>query len=316
MALKVTGNRAQAAGRSLFIQTLSSLLPPIYLPLSTAMDAQALAPLIEALTGTSTALRIAAFFLVWMLVWLPIAIPLSIVLKWRPPQPLSVGQKLSLVLSLYSFAPLLLWAIARLQGVPFSSYGIVGGASTWGGLAVGVLLAAAGVWVLFSLERWLGWSTWEPVPWGKLPAILLPTFMLALAISGVEELVFRGFLLNQLQSGTSFWFAAVGSSLIFAGLHLVWEGKKVIPQLPGLWLMGMVLVLARWVDNGNLALPCGLHAGWIWAMASLDAAQLIRQSDRAPVWIVGAAGQPLAGLLGLLLLLGTGGLLWGVSRAV
>lgn len=279
------------------------------------MVAQAFAPLIEVLTRTFTS-GIAAFFLVWVLLWLPIAIPLAIALKWRPPQPLSIGQKLTLVLSLYSLAPPLLWAIARLQGVPFSDYGIGWEVSTWSSLAAGVSLGAVGVGILFSLERWLGWSAGEPVPWRKLPAILLPTLVLALVISGVEELVFRGFLLNQLQMGTSPWLAAVGSSLIFAGLHLVWEGKKVIPQLLGLWLMGMILVFARWVDSGSLALPCGLHAGWIWAMASLDAAQLMQQTDLAPTWVVGIAGQPLAGLLGLLLLLGTGGLLWGVSRAV
>jgi membrane protease YdiL (CAAX protease family) len=150
----------------------------------------------------------------------------------------------------------------------------------------------------------------------RLAVVLLPLLLLGLVISAIEEAIFRGWVLNQLQMGLPNWAAAIGTSLIFAVLHLIWDGKSATPQLLGLWLMGMVLVLARWVDQGNLGLACGLHTGWIWAMASLDAAQLTSDRDRAPIWLTGFNGQPLAGALGLALLLMTGAVLWQLAGSL
>ncbi|MBD2019010.1 CPBP family intramembrane metalloprotease domain-containing protein, partial [Leptolyngbya sp. FACHB-36] len=48
---------------------------------------------------------------------------------------------------------------------------------------------------------------------------------------------------------------------------------------------------------------------------SIDTAQLMRYTDRGPAWMTGLAGQPLAGVVGLLLLLVTAGVLWGASLA-
>ena len=173
--------------------------------------------------------------------------------------------------------------------------------------------------MLFGLEWVLGWVEWRPdkiessesTKIESIVTIFLLPLGLGLLISAIEESIFRGFLLTQLQQQYPSWAAAASSSLIFALLHLIWDGKQAGPQLPGLWLMGLVLVLARSADGGNLGLAWGLHAGWIWAMASLDAAQMIRRRDRAPIWMTGLAGQPLAGGMGLLLLLLTGGVLWG-----
>ena len=87
-----------------------------------------------------------------------------------------------------------------------------------------------------------------------MASVLLPTLLIAFLISGIEEGVFRGFVLTQLRQDYTIELAAAISSLIFALLHLLWEQKETVPQLPGLWLMGMVLVLARWTDGGSLGL--------------------------------------------------------------
>lgn len=269
--------------------------------------------LVEFLANQSSIATVAIFFLIWVLLWLPIAIPLAIALKWYPPNPLTIEQKLPLVLSLYALAPLVLWGIAYLQEIPFSAYGLTGKFSVLLSLGIGLLVGGGGVGLLFALEERLGWVTWQPGGWLRLiPAIPIP-LLLGLLVSLIEELVFRGFLLNQLQLNFSPWLAATGSSLIFAFLHLVWEGKAATPQLPGLWLMGMVLVLARWVDNGSLGLAIGLHAGWIAGMASLDSAQILSYTGRNPKWMTGLAEKPLAGGMGLLLLLATAVTIWGVA---
>ncbi|MGA7937865.1 MAG: CPBP family intramembrane glutamic endopeptidase, partial [Kovacikia sp.] len=174
------------------------------------------------------------------------------------------------------------------------------------GLCLGIL----GLVLLFGIETWLGWIDWQQHNWNQILPFLLPLLVVGLLVGVVEELVFRGFLLTQFQQDYPVWLATVSSSLIFALLHLVWEGRAALPQLPGLWLMGMVLVVARWVDGGSLGLAIGLHAGWIWGMATLDSAQLIHHTKGHPEWMTGLSGNPLAGGMSLLMLLATGVALW------
>jgi uncharacterized protein len=257
------------------------------------------------------------FFLVWLMVWLPIAIPLAIALKWRPSQPITVAQKLPLLASLYVLAPLVLWGATAIDGSTFASYGLPWDSDILLSMGVGLTLGAAGIVTMTAIQYGLGWLKWQSnslASWSNVLVALASTLALGLWVSLTEELIFRGFLVNQLQRDYTFGVAAAIASLIFALLHLVWEGADNIPQLPGLWLMGMVLVLARWVDDGSLGLAWGLHAGWIWAIASLDTTQLLVSTANAPKWIVGANGKPLAGAIGFLFLSGTGAVLWAMAN--
>lgn len=271
----------------------------------------------------------AVFYIVWLLLWLPIATPLAIALRWHPPQPIKPAQKLPLLASLYLLAPLLVWVFAQGLNESFSTYGLEVRFTQLTAVGLGWFLGVLGLIALFGIEWALGWLQWQPPtmadqdkPPQAVPLIkrrskwaiqLLFTLVLGLWISGTEELVFRGFTLTQLQPVDSPWLAAAIASLIFALLHLVWEGRDNIPQLPGLWLMGMVLVVARWAAEGQLGLAIGLHAGWIWAIANLEATQLLVPTGRASEWLTGLGGKPLAGAMGILFLLATGIGLWLTS---
>lgn len=279
-----------------------------------------------ALAEASPLWRVASFYFVWLLLWLPIAIPLAIALRWHPPQPIAPAQKLPLLASLYVLAPLIVLGFARGLGESFSAYGLDGNTELLGSVGLGWLVGVLGLAGLFAVQIGLGWMTWR-VPTGVradgavLPTMslyawsvqLLSTLALGVWVSGTEELVFRGFTLTQLQQDDAPWLAAAIASLIFALLHLLWEGRDNIPQLPGLWLMGMVLVLARWVDGGHLGLAIGLHAGWIWAIANVETAQLLVPTGRAGEWLTGLGGKPLAGVMGILFLVATGGCLWATA---
>lgn len=269
--------------------------------------------LIDALPQSTSLVRIAAFFLAWVLVWSPIGVGLAVVLGWRPPQLPSPTQKLPLVGSLYLFAPPLLWGIAQWEGVPFSSYGLNWPSSLGIGLIAGIGLGMVGLGVLFGMQWGLGWLQWQPDRWSQVWGLLLPTLLIGLLISLIEEWVFRGFLLNQFEQITTLGLAATLSSAIFALLHLVWEGGNALPQLPGLWLMGMVLTLARWANGGDLSLAIGLHAGWIWGIASVDSTQILSYTGRETTWLTGVGQKPLAGGFGFLFLLGTGAILWFIA---
>lgn len=258
-------------------------------------------------------LKIVIFFAVWVVVWLPIALPLSRQLKWRPPQPITPAQKLPLLASLYLLAPLVLWGAAWLEQRSFADYGLPWKAAVFADAAVGLGLGALGLLGLFGLQWAFGWLQVQIGASAQQIATTLGlTLLLGLWVSLTEELIFRGFLLNQLSLVCPAWQAATFSSAIFAVLHLVWEGRENLPQLPGLWLMGMVLVLARWVDAGELGLAWGLHAGWIWTIASIDTLQLVRYTGQGPAWLSGLGNQPLAGLLGIVFLGLTGLSIWGL----
>jgi uncharacterized protein len=77
-----------------------------------------------------------------------------------------------------------------------------------------------------------------------------------------------------------------------------------------------VLVLSRQVDQGNLGLAWGLHAGWVWTIASLDTLQLLHYTHKVPDWLTGRDAKPLAGMIGIGFLLLTAGSLWAIQAAV
>ena len=266
--------------------------------------------LLEFLLATHSLIKIIVFFLLWTLIWLAITIPLSKITKWHPHKPAFKEQKLPILLTLYGVAPLAVWIAASAEGATFADYGL-NWQPTWLSLAWGVSLGVGGVVLIFALQGWLGWVQWH----SQLQRlwVILPLLGLGLGVGLIEELVFRGFLINELLQDYSLGAAAAIASLIFALSHLVWEQQQTKPQLPGLWLMGMVLVGARWADGGSLALAWGLHAGWIWGLSALDSAKLISYTGKASDWITGVGEQPLAGTAGILCLAGTGAFLWLLS---
>ena len=233
-----------------------------------------------------------AFFIGWIGCWLPVAIVSALALNLQLGKPLQPEQKLPLLVSLYLLAPLILCAVNWLTNTSFSDYGLRVNISLLGSLVLGLVLGVLSLAVVFGGQFWLSWCSWQESQTKQLQSILLPIFLVALFVGGIEELVFRGFLFTQLAQDYPVWVAAAISSLIFALLHLVWERRETTPQLPGLWLMGMVLVLARFVDRGNLGLAWGLHAGWVWAIACLDTAELITYTGKVPDWLTGKNKNP------------------------
>ncbi|MEG4071364.1 CPBP family glutamic-type intramembrane protease [Microcoleus sp. Pol14C2] len=261
--------------------------------------------------------KIILFFSTWIFVWLPAAIVLAIALKWHPPQPLG-NKKLPLLASLYVIVPFILWATSWIENTSFANWGWDWQPAVLISLLRGLGLGIISLVILFSLQLTAGWvelknsetstETGETKIkfWSLIfnPASLL-TLLLGLWISATEELIFRGCLQTILQQDYSVLIAAAIASFIFAIAHLIWAAKETLPQLPGLWLMGMVLTLARIADNGSLGLAIGIHAAWIWGITTVDTEGAINPTGRAPEWITGIAAKPLAGAAGILLLLAT-----------
>jgi membrane protease YdiL (CAAX protease family) len=238
-------------------------------------------------------------------------------IPWR--YPVAPEHKLPLLLPLYLLAPVAVELYRRYgNGDAWASYGVVWQASTFQSLAVGLGVAILGVGLLVASQLLLGWRQWRSStdgtdrPPAPSPLLFLALPLLTLFIGWVEELIFRGVLVNGLTSALPGVGVVVLASAIFAVSHLVWDGPGGVPSLPGLGLMGGVLLLARWVMAGDLSLAWGLHTGWIFAIALIDALQLTQPSPTAP-GLAGKPDQPLTGLpaLGLMVLTGLG--LWGYT---
>ncbi len=260
---------------------------------------------------STSSLKVISFFGVWAVIWLPLALLVARLIDWQPTQPLTTKQKLILLASLYILAPIIVWWKMSADSLSFKdAFGLTWQLSTLTSVGWGLIISLVGLATVFGLESLLGLVTWHWQQTKFLWSLIIPILLLSLAISSIEELIFRGYLIEILKVDYSYWVTATISSVIFALLHLIWERKTTIPQLPGLWLMGMVLTGAVLVDRGSLGLAIGLHTGWIWSLSCLDSAQLITYNEKDKSWITGFYQQPLAGIAGIFCLLATAISLW------
>lgn len=184
------------------------------------------------------------------------------------------------------------------------SYGLV---KTWqNGLE---LLTALGIGLLFTLslfglEGKLGWLLWKQ-PDVSFPRVILEGFVSALGIGFAEELLFRGWLLDELERDYSPRIALWANAIIFALLHFfrpLPEMLRNLPTFPALLLLGLTMVWAKRGSQGRLGLPVGLHAGLVWGYYIIDVGRLVQYSGNVPDWITGVDGNPLVGVMGLMFL--------------
>lgn len=171
-------------------------------------------------------------------------------------------------------------------------------------LLEGLILGLSFTFGLFAVEDLLGLLEFQ-MPQLPLPRLILEGFVSALGVGLAEELVFRGWLLDELQRDYRPKVSLWADATIFAVLHYLKPLAEVIrtlPGFPGRLLLGLTLVWAKRSLGGRLGLPIGLHAGLVWGYYIINVGQLVRYSDRISPWITGVDGDPIAGLMGLLFL--------------
>ena len=254
-------------------------------------------------------IKITLLILTWFIIWLPIAIFVSKKIVWKPFEPLKPNQKILLLSSLYLLVPVLIFLILILDDKSLANYGLVLNYKFLIDFFLGLFISLLSLIILFKIEEKFNYLKWNFENKAILKKILLPTLSLVLWIGLTEELVFRGLIQTILEDDHNILIAAIICNVVFMLLHLIWEREETIPQLPGLWLMGMVLTEAKWL-YGSLGMPWGLHAGWILGTSLLESAKLITYTDSAGNYIVGVKQKPLAGIMGILSLLITAIILW------
>ena len=137
--------------------------------------------------------------------------------------------------------------------------------------------------------------------------ITINAILLIIGIGFTEELIFRGWLLEEFKNQFGLKKAIISQSLIFSLVHIgldlpFWEMLSI---LTGLFLLGILLSLIRLKDNNSLWGCIGLHGGLVglWFISNNG---LLFISKDSPKWLVGPGTintNPLGGIFGISLMI-------------
>ncbi|MEA5513866.1 type II CAAX endopeptidase family protein [Nodularia sp. UHCC 0506] len=243
-------------------------------------------------------IRLGYFVAALLLLWLPFAVPIYLLVSDS-----NLESILTMVLLYAEFIFLLqLWGKNVYQQPQiFKQYGLeitrINAVDLLIGLAIGII----SILIVFGLQGYMGWLVWQQ-PQGFLFRIILEGLIVSLGIGFAEELLFRGWLLDELERdyspGVALWIDAVA----FAVLHFIKPLEAIIqtlPQFPALVLLGLTQVWGKRWRRGRLGLPIGLHGGLVWGYYIINVGGLIEYSGQVPDWITGVNQNPLQGVMGV-----------------
>jgi membrane protease YdiL (CAAX protease family) len=190
-------------------------------------------------------------------------------------------------------------------------------------LLAGFLIAGVMMGFIFLVEWGAGWLVVERFAWQDQPAwkVILDVFtwlLIFVAVGWQEELLARGYWLQNLAEGLNPIWAVFLSSIFFSLGHLL-NPNVSWNAILGLVLAGIFLAFG-YLRTRQLWLPIGLHIGWNFFEGTIfgfqvsgltEMPQLIRQVVQGPELVTGGLFGPEAGLvvlpalaLGVLIILG------------
>ncbi len=175
-------------------------------------------------------------------------------------------------------------------------------------LLVGFAIPGLLMGAIFLFELGVGWLevidyAWEVAPVDRwIPDLIFWLFIYS-AVGFQEELLSRGYHLQNIVDGLNLPLGILISSLIFAILHLG-NPFASLTSFIGLLAAGYFLAFA-WVRTRKLWLPIGLHIGWNFfegnifgfPVSGTDTFKLIQHQVSGPTLITGGGFGPEAGLI-------------------
>jgi len=191
----------------------------------------------------------------------------------------------------------------------FTSLGLAPGPHVLPDLLVGFAIPGAMMLFTFLLELGSGWTRFDGWAWqtaspGAVVLSLLTGLAGFIVVGYQEELLSRGYHLQNIRQGMGLGWGLFLSSGIFALMHLGNPNAAWYTTLPGLLAAGYFLAFG-WLRTGQLWLPIGLHIGWNFfegtvfgfPVSGIGITGLIRQTPVGPAIITGGAFGPEAGLI-------------------
>ena len=139
------------------------------------------------------------------------------------------------------------------------------------------------------------------------PNIFFNGILLMIGVGLAEELIFRGWLLEELKNQFGLKIAIIAQASVFSIAHIGFDLPfwQMISILIGLFLLGILLALIRLKDRCSLWGCIGLHGGLVglWFLTNNG---LLEISEDAPKWLVGPGNlntNPLGGIFGISLMI-------------
>ena len=247
--------------------------------------------------------------------WLPalLLVPVLYLIGWIKAKTLTLfglpADAVSLVGTLFSFLMFVVlmprWVRLRWhRSSPWQTLGLRSSTSSrssgtasflkgllWAGLLLTLVV------VPLVLGHWVQWQGQ-----GSL-RLVADALLLLFGVGLAEELIFRGWLWEELNQLLGPRTGMIGQALIFSLVHTrfnlgLWP---MLGLLTGLFLLGLVLALRRQQDHGSLWGCIGLHGGLVSGWFLLDQG-LFELSADAPAWLTGPGGNqpnPLGGAIGI-----------------
>ncbi len=171
----------------------------------------------------------------------------------------------------------------------------------------GVIISALIMADMFFLLLWTGMIEFNGLSWWTdstgpdvsfqmtaLP-LIFSYFALMVAVGWWEELVFRGYILQNVAAGAGWIWAIVGTSLLFGFLHYSNPNATLLSS----FLIAILtpILIYGYLKTGQLWLPMGFHLGWNFfqssifgfATSGMTAPSLISQTPVGPDWLSGGA---------------------------
>ena len=138
------------------------------------------------------------------------------------------------------------------------------------------------------------------------PDTFINAIFLILGVGFAEELIFRGWLLEELKKQFGLKKAILGQAFIFSIVHIGFDLPflQMLSILTGLFLLGILLSLIRLKYKNSLWGCIGLHGGLVglWFITNNG---LLEISKNSPKWLVGPGTintNPLGGIFGISLI--------------
>jgi membrane protease YdiL (CAAX protease family) len=162
--------------------------------------------------------------------------------------------------------------------------------------------------LIYLVEWATGWLSFKGFTWNALPPLnvawgLLGMLLAFVAVGWSEELLSRGYWLQNLAEGLGTPWGVLLSSGFFAAMHI---GNPYFSWQAFLGLLTSGIFLAwGYLRTHRLWLPIGLHTGWNYfegvifgfPVSGLDSFRLLRQTVDGPMLLTGGAFGPEAGLM-------------------
>ena len=258
--------------------------------------------ILQQIKNKSVIWRLGAFLICLLFLWLPFAIPIYLIFNSDPNLTtiLTMGLLFIVFLLLQKFWGRYIYQQPNI----LQEYGLVRERKIllelFAGLAIGYFSGK----LLYVVQAIFGWVIIQP-PSSNTLKLVIEGLISALGIGLAEELVFRGWVLTELQRDYSKNTALLVSSGIFAVAHFI----KPIPEIirtfvtfPALFILGLTLVWAKGRTQNRLGLSIGLHSGLVWIYYILNVGEQIEYTGKVPDWVTGIDGNPIAGILGVIFL--------------